>query len=60
VAGAQSAVIGELCSYCGRPSAATIYLRNGPLRALLRRPRRARRVCTDHIHRADRPGGLRA
>lgn len=48
------------CAYCYRLAVTTIELRNGPLRAALRRPRRFRRVCTDHIRSSDRPGGWRA
>ncbi len=50
----------DACAYCYRIPVTTIYLRNGPLRTALGRPRRARRVCNSHIHRDDRPGGWRA
>lgn len=47
----------DQCGYCYRNAVATIYLRRSLLRLLLRRPALARRVCTDHIHGSDRPGG---
>lgn len=47
----------EQCGYCYRVPVATIYLRRTPLDVLLGRANRKRRVCLNHIHREDRPGG---
>lgn len=48
------------CAYCYRPSVAVITLRRGPVRWLLRIAAKRRSVCSDHLHRGDRPGGWRA
>jgi len=48
------------CDYCPRFARATIYLRQGMIRTLLRLRRRERYVCTDHLDRARRPAGRHA